>query len=384
MNGHIRELAPGRYLVRISAGRDVLTGSRKQPSRVVRGTRRDAEVALAHLIVTQHQGSSGASCITLQELFTRWQQSPKRNGQSRANTSLYNDRKRFDRYIAPGFGTRNAGKVSGADLARLYDELLVRGNLSPRSVLHIHAILRASYEWGMRRDLVTSNPTKKVVPPSVRLLAPEVPERDTVIAHLTRIGDDDLTLKLAIGLAAVYGLRRSELVGLKWENVDLMERRIRVIAGVTRVPSLGTQVTATKTGHQGFVEFVLDSRIGRDLEEMYARSAAIRVQAGLDATVEGYVFGPDPTSCTPCSPDRLSQLMRRHCLRHADLPPMTLQSLRAFTYTTLHETGVNEATASAVLRDRPETTARHYLAARKSQVNEAVLILGELLYRRSR
>jgi len=318
MNGHIRELSPGRFLIRISAGRDVLTGSRKQPSRVVRGTHRDAELALAHLLVTNHRGEGGGLGITLQQLFTRWQQSPKRNGQSRAYTSLYNDKKRFDRYILPGFGSRNADKISGAELARLYDELLVRANLSPRSVLHIHAILRAMYEWGMRRDLVANNPTKKVVAPSVRLCAPEVPERDTVITHLARIGDDDLTLKLVIGLASVYGLRRSELVGLKWESVDLMERRIRVIAGVTRVPALGTQVTPTKTGHQGFAEFSLDSRISKDLQELYARNAAVRVQVGLEATLEGYVFSPDPTSSTPCSPDRLSQLMRRHCKRNTD------------------------------------------------------------------
>ena len=237
------------------------------------------------------------------------------------------------------------------------------------------------YEWGFRRELVSSNPMRRVIPPSVQLRAPQVPERETVVAHLARMSGKDLVLKLVVGLASVYGLRRSELAGLRWENVDFMDRRIRIVVGITRVPSFGTHVTSTKTGHQGFAEFALDTGIGRDLEALYSHYATLRVEAGVESTVVGYVFGLDPLVDAPCSPDTLSQLLRRHCSENGDLPRITLKCLRAFTYTTLHETGVNEATASAVLRDRPETTARHYLAARTNQVNDAVLGLGELLYR---
>jgi integrase len=381
MKGHIRELSPGRYLIRVSAGRDVLTGCRKQPSRVIRGTKHDAEVALAHFIIDRSESGVTGADLTLEQLFSRWQESPKRNGQRRAHTSLYHDRNRFNRYVAPGFGSRVANRISGGEIARLYDELLTRAELSPRSVLHIHSLLRAMYEWGFRRELVSSNPMKRVVPPSVQLRAPHVPERDTVVAHLARMSSKDLVLKLVIGLASVYGLRRSELAGLRWENVDLMERRVRIVVGITRVPCAGTYVTSTKTGHQGFAEFALDSGIGRDLEELYTRHATLRVAAGMESTVVGYVFGPDPLVDVPCSPDTLSQLLRRHCAENSDLPSISLKCLRAFTYTTLSECGVSSATASAVLRDRPETTARHYLAARRSRVDEAVISLGELLYR---
>ena len=381
MNGHVKELSPGRYLVRISAGRDVLTGCRKQPSCVVRGTKRDAELALARLVIEHSEGGLSGSDITLNDLFARWQVSPKRNGQRRAHTSLYHDKKRFDRYVAPGFGSRSANGISSGEIARLYDELLMRTELSPRSVLHIHSVLRAMYEWGLRRELISRSPMKRVVPPSVQLRAPQVPERDTVVAHLARMSGKDLVLKLVVGLASVYGLRRSELAGLRWENVDLMDRRIRIVVGITRVPSFGTQVTSTKTGHQGFAEFALDPGIGRDLEALYSRYATLRAEAEVESTVVGYVFGPDPFVDAPCSPDTLSQLLRRHCLENKDLPKITLKCLRAFTYTSLSESGVSSATASAVLRDRPETTARHYLAARISHVDHAVTSLGELLYR---
>ena len=380
MNGHIRELSPGRYLVRISAGRDVLTGCRRQPSRVIRGTKRDAEIALARLIIEQSESGVTGADLTLEELFSRWQESPKRNGQRRAYTSLYHDRNRFNRHVAPGFGSRVANTISGGEIARLYDELLMRSELSPRSVLHIHSVLRAMYEWGFRRELISSNPMKRVVPPSVQLRAPQVPERDTVVAHLARIARTDLVLKLVVGLASVYGLRRSELAGLRWENLDLMERRIRIVVGVTRVPSFGTDVTPTKTGHQGFAEFALDWGIARDLEALYTRHATLRAAAGIESTVVGFVFGPDPLVDAPCSPDTLSQLLRRHCLENEDLPRITLKCLRAFTYTSLNESGVSSATASAVLRDRPETTARHYLAARKSKVDQAIELLGSIVY----
>ncbi len=207
-----------------------------------------------------------------------------------------------------------------------------------------------------------------------------MPERETVVLHLRRIALSNLALKVLVGLASVYGLRRSELAGLRWEHVDFMDRRIRINSGVTRVPGFGIQVTETKTGHQGFAEFALDRNLGDDLEKLYSRHANIRLQAGVDSTVSGYVFSPNPLVDRPSSPDTLSQMLRRHCESNDDLPRITLKCLRAFTYTTLHEVGVNEATASAVLRDRPETTSRHYLAARKSKVNEAIELIGSLLY----
>ena len=83
MHGHIRQLGPGRYLVRISAGRDPVTGKRSQPSRTIHGSRRDAELALAELRVEHSRCLTPLSDITLDVLIDQFLSAPTRSGSPR-------------------------------------------------------------------------------------------------------------------------------------------------------------------------------------------------------------------------------------------------------------------------------------------------------------
>jgi len=71
--------------------------------------------------------------------------------------------------------------------------------------------------------------------------------------------------------------------------------------------------------------------------------------------------------------------MRRHCNRHTDIEPITLQSLRKYAASDLAGTGADETTASALLRNRPETARRHYQAAHQHQVRRHSLGLADRL-----
>ncbi len=80
MHGHVRQLGPGRYLVRISAGRDPVTGKRSQPSRTIHGSRRDAELALAKLRVEHSRCLTPLSDTTLDVLIDQFLSAPTRSG----------------------------------------------------------------------------------------------------------------------------------------------------------------------------------------------------------------------------------------------------------------------------------------------------------------
>lgn len=379
MSGSIRRLKNGKWLVRIESGRDPVTGRRLQKSRTVDGTRRDARKALEELRREVLMKPVPTSTMTLNELFEVWIETPTKNGRARQNTTVYNTRKRYNRHVRHSIGDRRLCDLKRADVCNLYEDLALKRGLSPRSVHHVHAELRAMLNWAWKRELIFENVVLRADAPSVPLAPIVAPERHEVQAHLEILRELDPQLELALVLAATLGLRRSELAGLRWSHIDLEQGILRLREGVTHIPKKGFTTNDTKTGVHGHADFELHEhhleRLRRHRSALESRAKQSGVQIGPDA----YVFSADPFHQKPIRPDSLSQKLRRHCLTHPQLPQLTLKMLRSYTSSEVFGTGADETTAAAILRDRPETTARHYRAARKDRMRQATHIIVENL-----
>ena len=375
MHGHVRQLGPGRYLVRISAGRDPVTGKRSQPSRTIHGSRRDAELALAELRVEHSHCLTPLSDITLNVLIDQFLSAPTRSGSPRGPGSRYREQCRYQRHVQPGMGHRVADGINSHELTRLYDALVARG-LKATSVRLIHGLIRSAFTWGEKRGMVSSNPAKLAECPTARTEPPHAPSMETVKAHLEILQEDPETA-LAVRLAATIGLRRNEIAGLRWEHVDLDKGLVSITEGITVTPGQGASVTSTKTGLHGHGVLSADEElvaILRDTSEHLEKTAA---DLGADVPSDAYVFSSDPLHRKPINPDTLTKRLRNHMDRHPEIPSFTLKDLRAFTATMLEATGADITTAQAVLRHSSgQTTMRHYRAARMDRVRGATVELG--------
>ena len=143
MRGHVRRLGTDRYLVRISAGQDPVTGKRSQPSRVVHGTRQDAELSLAQLVVENPDRNSLRPRTSLDALVERHVQAPSGSGKKRSPASAYRERSRYVTHVSSSMGDRVADKIKPQELTFLYDALIQKG-LAPGSVHAIHRLLRGT------------------------------------------------------------------------------------------------------------------------------------------------------------------------------------------------------------------------------------------------
>src|SRR4051812_40502146 len=72
MRGGLREKTPGVWEVRVESGRDAVTGKRRQVSRTVRGTKREAERVLNALVLDADQGRHTGTSATFKELSEQW------------------------------------------------------------------------------------------------------------------------------------------------------------------------------------------------------------------------------------------------------------------------------------------------------------------------
>jgi len=234
-------------------------------------------------------------------------------------------------------------------------------------------------KWGWRHELVKSQAIEKVVPPSAQLFPPRAPDVKVVLNHLEILKESNLNLWIAVFLAGSMGLRRSEIAGLRWSHIDLDAKTLKVCEGIVKIPGHGSITTGTKTGLHGFARFDLHQTSFDALVCRYLEFGQTLLAFENRNQSDGYLFSSDLLCERPIDPDLLTKWLRKHCASHPELEPITFQSLRKFTSSALEGGGVDETTASALLRDRPETVSRHYRAANATRVRIATLQLGDLL-----
>ncbi len=133
-------------------------------------------------------------------------------------------------------------EVSAGDLNGLYSRLLSCGRLhhvgglSPRTVRYVHALLNKAFSDAVRLGVLAANPAAAADPPSSRSARSPVAavwSPDELAQFLASAKADPH--HDAFHLAAATGLRRSELLGLRWCDVDPQAGQLQVIQGVVQV-----------------------------------------------------------------------------------------------------------------------------------------------------
>jgi len=227
MRGHITKRSKDTWSVVISAGYDN-NGKRIRKWHAVKGTKRDAERRLAELI---HQLDTGTymkpSRTRVAEYLEQWLQDYARPNLSPRTIEVYSQI--IEGHLIPAFGTLTLTQLKPEHLQSYYTDKQAAG-LSPQTVKHHHAllhkILKTAIEWGR----LLRNPADAVSPPRSHRVEVQAWSAAEVARFLDAARS---SLYYTVFHLALYtGMRRSELLALRWSDVDLLLGQISVARGL--------------------------------------------------------------------------------------------------------------------------------------------------------
>lgn len=131
-----------------------------------------------------------------------------------------------ERIIAPYFRKRGIKLVDlkATDLQDFYTKQLER--VKANSVIHYHANIHKALKYAVKIDLIPTNPADKVERPKKNAFKGSYYSAEEIHA-LTEVAEGT-KLEIPVLLASFYGLRRSEVLGLKWDAIDFEENTLEI------------------------------------------------------------------------------------------------------------------------------------------------------------
>ena len=348
----------------------------------------DADRALAELMASLHGGSFVARSSTTVGAYLLDQWLPA-TAPPRVRYETWNDRRsNLELYVLPRIGGVALQELSPAHLNRLYTDLLKKGGsvrvagLSPTSVRRVHALLRKAFNDAVRWGLIERNPALKADPPPARLAQASRRSSMTTwepgqLRHFL-----DVTWSHAHHaswvFAATTGVRRSELLGLRWRDVDLRRGLAGIRQTIVGGPDGYMPVQQHKTDASSRT-LHLDSRTLGVLR--MHRDGQAKVRAALDERWEdhGLVFCRDDGRWR--SPSAVSASFRRAVARVDSLPAIRFHDLRHTHATLLLAAGVNPKVVSERLgHSSVSFTLDTYAHVMPGMQPEAAQLFVDLIY----
>jgi integrase len=264
-------------------------------------TRKDAERARVELLAQVDHGIYVEPSRLTVAVFLRDQWLLALTGQVRP-TTLHSYRSNLERYVLPRIGQLPLQRLTPAHLNTLYGALLAAGGrdgqpLSARTVQAIHMTVRKALGDAARWGLVVRNVAALASPPKPRRAEMRTWTAAELRAFLEHVQDERLAALWM--LAASTGMRRGEVLGLRWVDVDLDRGRVAVRQTLV-IAGRQVVISEPKTGRSRR-SIALDPRSVAALRSWRAAHAAERLAWGAGWTDSGLVFTREDG--TPIHPD---------------------------------------------------------------------------------
>lgn len=339
MNGHLEKRYKNSWTIIINAGRDPTTNKRKRIVKSVRGNKKTAEKEMHRLLHELEQGIYiEPSEITLKDYLIRWIDD---YGYSNLAPSTLDSYKMIiTRHLIPALGAIPLTKLQPMHLQNYYSHALrngrkdEKGGLSNRTVEYHRRVLREALQHAVKWQILQRNIADAVEPPKRKRTEMMVLDPAGVKKLLTAAKDHK---DYNIIFTALYtGMRRGELLALRWQDIDLQARTAKVQQSVQRLPKHGFIFGEPKAG--GRRQIALTTEIEDAFRKIKKQQAKNRLLLGQLYQDYDLIFCKDDGS--PFDPSVISHRFGS-LVKKVGFPGLRFHDLRHTHATLLLSQGVH-------------------------------------------
>ena len=237
----------------------------------------------------------------------------------RADTTVNGYDNIIRNHIRPALGRVRLADLSPELINGYYQWLAREKGLSPNTIRKHHVLLHTALKSAFRQGVIPANPVQRATPPPATAVevAYYTPAR---LARLLRAVKGD-PLEVPVRLACFLGLRRGEILGLRWRDVDLHSGQLSVRWVRTTV---GSRVVEKPPKTSGSCRTLSIAALD-DLLELLRGLHDLRRREGAPCSPDDFLLlGPDGL---PPRPSAMSAALAAFVQEHS-LPPITFHGLR--------------------------------------------------------
>lgn len=249
MPGHLEKRSKKSWTIVIEAGRDPATGKRKRIKRAFQGTKREAEKEMARLIAELEKGTYiEPAKLTLGEYLQEWLDECEIRNLSPTTIRRYTQIVKLR--VIPKIGMIPLDKLKPIHLQKFLHEIIEEGRLdkpgvplSNDSIKYHYRVLHKALQDAAKRQLIPVNPADAVDLPKAQ---PEIEDENDFQENVQVLTPEQVEIMLDAAKDTPYyallfvairtGLRRGELLGLRWQDVDLKAGKLSVKRALAYTP----------------------------------------------------------------------------------------------------------------------------------------------------
>jgi integrase len=248
--GHIRRRGERSWELKFDVGIDA-AGKRQTRYHAFKGTKREAQVELTRLLADAQKGHYvDPSKVSVAEFIDRWARDWASTNLSLKTVERY--RGLIAQQIVPRIGVVPIQKLRPVHLSELYAKLLREGGVrrsgegvSARTVGHAHRVLHRALGHAAQWGLVQQNVASLVSPPRVSSAEVEILRASEINDLLDKLRGRSMYMVAALGLGT--GLRRGEMLALRWQDIDFTRGQLRVERSLEQSKKGGLRFKEPKT-----------------------------------------------------------------------------------------------------------------------------------------
>ena len=382
LSGNIVKKAKTRkgqsWQLTVEMPRDPITGERKRKYKTVTGTKKEADQALRRFITELERGEYiEDNNITVSDWLQKWLEvyivptvSP---------TTLVGYKGMIRRYIDPLIGHLQVQEMNALAVQIWVNKLKASPSsgepLTAGTIKHTYHVLRGAMDKAVQAGLIHRSPCAGIQLPKGEKKKPVIYDETQIqqLLDFTR----GTEMELIIDLELCMGMRRGELLGLQWQDVNWEKNQIHIIR--SRVAVDGKSVVKQPKTESGTRTLDVPEILMKKLKSYKVKCMEQKIRVGRRLLEEDFIIvHPDGK---PIYPEYVSQMFTK-LQKRANLPKCRFHDLRHLCASIMVKQGVEVKVAQERLGHKDITTTMNiYAHVLPGSAREAAEKIGQLVYK---